>query len=309
MIFHQSKHNSLAHLQVTISSNTLNSNQVNTQITHQQPNHNSDTMSTIAWPFDFKQRNIFTHLLTSIMEGSKPLVKPVTHNFANSSTKPIIIYPTTSEILSNYKRHLSGHALFYQIEHPKSQATKQHYEMLKTNRVFYHWDNGKRPSLAGRAKLSPHVKTYTATKDEFKSLEWFVLTSANLSKQAWGYSTRSTGKGVHNYGISSFEAGVLINPKTFKLNSGDATTTDGGKKRKRVVLTPVFGRDTFDDGERRLGGDCDGDGDGDKDDGDVVKVPVRLPYDVPLKEYDYRAGDVPWTREDLEKEYRRLGQM
>ncbi|GME85377.1 unnamed protein product [Ambrosiozyma monospora] len=34
---------------VTISSNTLNSNQVNTQITHQQPNHNSDTVNSINY--------------------------------------------------------------------------------------------------------------------------------------------------------------------------------------------------------------------------------------------------------------------
>ncbi|GMG55922.1 unnamed protein product [Ambrosiozyma monospora] len=285
-------------------------------------------ISTIAWPFDFKSRNIFTHILTSIMEGSQPIVKPATYNFTKSKykTKPIIIYPTTTEILSNYQRHLSGHALFYQIEHTKSQATKQHYEMLKTNRVFHHWDNGTRGHgfPAGRSKLSPHVKTYTATKDDFKSLQWFLLTSANLSKQAWGSNTKNGAmwKGVHSYGISSFEAGVLINPNTFKLNpedededvagatGGTGGTVGGAGKRKRVVLTPVFGRDTFDDDGRRLGtGTGDGTGDGDAGDDNIVKVPVRLPYDVPLKEYDYEAGDVPWTREDLEKEYRRLGQM
>jgi len=53
----------------------------------------------------------------------------------------------------------------------------------------------------------PHIKSYTRISPDLKSIPWFVLTSANLSKAAWGSIKR------HGYSIENYEAGIIFVPK------------------------------------------------------------------------------------------------
>jgi len=52
----------------------------------------------------------------------------------------------------------------------------------------------------------PHIKSYTRISPDLKSIPWFVLTSANLSKAAWGVQR-------NNHYIMSYEAGIIFIPK------------------------------------------------------------------------------------------------
>lgn len=52
----------------------------------------------------------------------------------------------------------------------------------------------------------PHIKSYTRISPDLKSIPWFLLTSANLSKAAWGVQR-------NNHYIMSYEAGVIFIPK------------------------------------------------------------------------------------------------
>lgn len=53
----------------------------------------------------------------------------------------------------------------------------------------------------------PHVKSYTRISPDFKKIPWIVITSANMSKAAWGWGGKS------NNTILSYEAGVIFFPK------------------------------------------------------------------------------------------------
>lgn len=55
----------------------------------------------------------------------------------------------------------------------------------------------------------PHIKSYTRISPDRTQIPWFVLTSANLSKGAWGSVTRN---GASHY-IMNYEAGVVFLPK------------------------------------------------------------------------------------------------
>lgn len=55
----------------------------------------------------------------------------------------------------------------------------------------------------------PHIKTYTRISPDCTKAAYFHLTSANLSKAAWG----SMNKAKENLMIMSYEAGVLFLPK------------------------------------------------------------------------------------------------
>lgn len=55
----------------------------------------------------------------------------------------------------------------------------------------------------------PHIKSYTRVSPDNKMAAYFLLTSANVSKAAWG----SLNKGNRALRIMSYEAGVLFLPK------------------------------------------------------------------------------------------------
>ena len=57
----------------------------------------------------------------------------------------------------------------------------------------------------------PHIKTYCRWTDE-NGLFWFILTSANLSKAAWGAFNKGSKLDLP-LRIMNYEAGVLFLPK------------------------------------------------------------------------------------------------
>ena len=71
---------------------------------------------------------------------------------------------------------------------------------------------------SGRTRAPPHIKTYTRISPDNKQLAFFMLTSANLSKAAWG-CVSSAGNSCN---ILSYEAGVVWLPS---IITGEETFT------------------------------------------------------------------------------------
>lgn len=67
-----------------------------------------------------------------------------------------------------------------------------------------HWRSDKRH----RTHAMPHHKCYTRFNLEKRCIYWYLLTSANLSKTAWGIWTED-----HSLKIGNWEAGVLFLPR------------------------------------------------------------------------------------------------
>lgn len=128
------------------------------------------------------------------------------------------------------------------------------------------WATDKLPELpegvviqdAGRQRAAPHIKTYIRYGKE--SIDWAMVTSANISKQAWGEAAKNG-----EMRISSYEIGVLVWPSLFDENA---------------VMLPVFGKDEF-SAEMRAGGET------------RPIVPIRMPYSLPLQPYG--RGEIPWV--------------
>jgi tyrosyl-DNA phosphodiesterase-1 len=119
---------------------------------------------------------------------------------------------------------------------------------------------------AGRERAAPHIKTYSrVTKD--KTLDWFLVTSANLSKPAWGAKEgKPPNEGLR---IKSYEAGVLIEPGLW----GDKT-----------VLVPSYKSDLPSEEQVKWA----------KEKGYKTVVAVRMAWDLPVVKYGNE--DVPWIR-------------
>lgn len=108
-----------------------------------------------------------------------------------------IIYPTLNNVQNCYGGILGADCLPYRRE--------AHQNQLWLNDILYQWcGNGR-----FRSKAVPHIKTYCRWSEQ--KMFWFMLTSANCSKAAWG--SLSKAKTSKTLRISNYEAGVLYLPK------------------------------------------------------------------------------------------------
>ncbi|KAK6352314.1 hypothetical protein TWF730_009144 [Orbilia blumenaviensis] len=160
---------------------------------------------------------------------------------------------------------------------------------------------------AERGKATPHIKTYNCfsppradnegceyTKDyddeneigapTIVPMDWAMITSANLSKQAWGNPARGSGHSATSK-IQSYEVGVLVHPGLWK----DLLKGDTGS----VTMSAVGGKDWLAGGGTRVR-DTDVSESMDGKCG-TIKIGIRLAYDYPLK--PYTNSDEPWCKD------------
>lgn len=158
----------------------------------------------------------------------------------------------------------------------KLQSVTQQKQLQYMRPYLCHWAGDRsnaeghvnQRTDAGRRRAAPHIKTYIRFSDRsnMDTIDWAMISSANLSTQAWGAAPNSNGE----VRICSWEIGVLIWPQ---LIVGDSLRTDS----ERPQMVPCFRKDTPDPM---------------KMEDDTPVVGFRMPYDLPLT--PYRVQDVPW---------------
>lgn len=74
----------------------------------------------------------------------------------------------------------------------------------------------------------PHIKTYCRVSPCLTKLAWFLITSANISKSAWGGNLQKD-RSVY---VRSYEAGVLFVPKFFNEDHFEIQTTLNSENKK-----------------------------------------------------------------------------
>lgn len=156
------------------------------------------------------------------------------------------IYPSLNNVLSSHDGMAGGGCLPYN----GSTHEKQHW----LNEYLYQWKSTSR----NRNLAMPHIKSYCRYSD--RGLYWFILTSANLSRSAWGTLSKNKQSLNTSLRINSYEAGVVFFPRIIL-----------GKNRDRFPLNASQ----------------------QKDDAPIFK----LPYDIPLTPFG--KLDVPYTSEFL----------
>lgn len=181
-------------------------------------------------------------LRASMSAPSKPLEGP--------SIK--LIYPTLDNVKESHDGLLGGACLPYQ--------KKVHEKQLWLTNYLHQWQSNCR----FRTRAMPHIKSYARVSPCNSYLSWFLLTSANLSKAAWGTETKTTlpGRGLR---ILSYESGVLFLPKFLvEDNVFNLENTNILKEAKSKCGTGKS--ETY--------------------------APFPLHYDLPLR--SYKSGDSPF---------------
>lgn len=115
------------------------------------------------------------------------------------AAKVCVVYPTMKTATESYTgREHSGNFLRFE----RASYEKNHGWF---DRYLHDWKSQD----AGRQRLMPHIKTYTRVyqgTDGETRIAWYMLTSANLSRAAWGeYQKNKT-----QIYVKSFELGVLF---------------------------------------------------------------------------------------------------
>lgn len=163
--------------------------------------------------------------------------------FSSAKAKLQLVFPSMENVRCSLEGYSAGDALPYSID----TAMKQPY----FTSFLHQW----RSDCRGRTRASPHIKTYARVSADGKWLAWFLLTSANMSKAAWG----SLEKNGSQLFIRSYELGVLFLPQNFD------------------VRMFTIGKSLSDENEEVA--ECD-------------SLPFPFPFDLPPLAYE--KDDQPW---------------
>ena len=120
-------------------------------------------------------------------------------DFSKSSLK--LIWPSVDFVNRCIDGYSAGGSLCLPAKNYQSKA------FLKDN--FYHYN-----ASYFRDRVPPHIKTYFSFNDHVNTpdIKWMLLTSANMSKAAWGQLQKRNSQLM----IRHFEIGVLFLPKDNK---------------------------------------------------------------------------------------------
>ncbi|KAF9632393.1 tyrosyl-DNA phosphodiesterase 1 [Lasiodiplodia theobromae] len=245
----------------------------------------SPTFSSLSTTSSTKPANA----LSSFQKASN-LLRP---SSGGKATPPDfrIIFPSVTDVRTALDGYRAGGSI-----HFKTQSAAQRKQLAYMRPDFCRWNTSKNPMTALRSSAAPHVKTYvryatTARGDgtEQTTIDWAMLTSANLSTQAWGAlpaavkigdgeakkgrKDKQDGENGKEVRICSWEIGVVVWPALLAE----------GEERKEAVMLPVFGRDMPEVDNLRS----------DDVGGEKVVVGWRMPYDLPLT--PYAENEEPWS--------------
>ncbi|CAN6690048.1 unnamed protein product [Malus baccata var. baccata] len=180
--------------------------------------------------------------------------------------EPLIIWPTVQDVRCSLEGYAAGNAIPSPLKNVEKDFLKKYWAK---------W----RASHTGRCRAMPHIKTFMRYNGQ--KLAWFLLTSANLSKAAWGALQKNNSQLM----IRSYELGILFLPRK-TCSFGFSCTSNGvpSKDKSGLSETSEASRTTLVtlnwQGNRNTDSSSE-----------VIKLPV--PYELPPQ--PYTAEDVPWS--------------
>ncbi|KAK3820241.1 MAG: tyrosyl-DNA phosphodiesterase I [Benniella sp.] len=195
---------------------------------------------------------------------------------ASSKADLCVVYPTAENVRTSYDGWAMGWSLPFRSTSYNKQA---HY----LDPLLHSWKAIK----SGRERAMPHIKTFTrvTSKAEGDYLSWFLLTSANLSKPAWGETHRDGA-----FSIQSYELGVLLFPELFE-NIGETGENFQVYMMNTTLMNPYPEPQSFISALSNERESASNDSD-DHLEGNIGVVRIRLPYDLPLQKYDLEVDHV-----------------
>lgn len=139
-----------------------------------------------------------------------------------------VMFPTVDEVRRSLDGYQSGSSIHLRVQSARQQKMLTHLRPLLVHWAGDQTGEGYPPHApvgeAGRRRAAPHVKSYIRFNSQaMERIDWAMVSSANLSTQAWGGMPKD-GK----IKICSYELGVVVWPGLFDEDA---------------VMVPTFGKD------------------------------------------------------------------
>ncbi|KAG0599541.1 hypothetical protein M758_12G160100 [Ceratodon purpureus] len=186
-----------------------------------------------------------------------------------------IIWPTVEDIRCSIEGYAAGGAV---------PSPQKNVERPFLSNYWTRWQ----ADHTGRSRAIPHIKTFVRYNEQ--NLAWFLLTSSNLSKAAWGALQKNNSQLM----IRSYELGVLFLPSLVGINSN---ITPFSCTYSSSVVPRGLQSKTDDEGLGQVGHpklvtlSWKKSNDGKEDRDTIVRLP--LPYALPPVKYGPK--DIPWS--------------
>ncbi|XP_057834924.2 tyrosyl-DNA phosphodiesterase 1 isoform X1 [Cryptomeria japonica] len=182
-----------------------------------------------------------------------------------------IIWPSVEDVCCSLEGYAAGNAIPSPHKNVEKEFLKRYWARWQANHI-------------GRCRAMPHIKTYSRYNGQ--SLAWFLLTSSNLSKAAWGVLQKNSSQLM----IRSYELGVIFLP-SLVLNSAVkfSCTDDYGHQQVKCSLSA--NQDVNASYPAKLVTLCWQGRKSELSPLHIVTLPV--PYKLPAK--PYTSEDVPWS--------------
>jgi tyrosyl-DNA phosphodiesterase-1 len=160
-----------------------------------------------------------------------------------SSSLLKIIWPTFQEVATSVEGYQGGGS----VPGRTKNLTKPFIGPL-----LHKWSGApSSQNSLGKGNNVPHIKTYyqissaaRPKSDEEESMEWFVMTSHNLSKTAWGEPQNRMVEGKV-LTVQHWELGVFVSPATLGVDSMGPFVDDSGGGRKLGSTSTLGKEDAF----------------------------------------------------------------
>ena len=149
---------------------------------------------------------------------------------ALSTNRIRLVYPTVEEIRTSVEGYAGGQSV---------PGSSKNVGKAFLQPLYHRWSG---EGGFERSRHVPHIKTYYQLSPDHQSMEWFVLTSHNMSRAAWGEKQMSS-YGARQLFIRHWELGVFVSPNTVGPTSATrlmpATLSSTTGKDPDAVLIPI----------------------------------------------------------------------
>lgn len=211
---------------------------------------------------------------STVAPSLSPTNSQLTQFNHHKKPKISIIFPTPVEVRTSLDGYAAGGSIHCKLQ---TAAQRKQFNFMRSHLCRWNPSSAPIPTTplsvqstttpriigqALRGPAAPHIKTFIRFNDAdtHDSIDWALLTSANLSTQAWGTEANAKSGEVR---ISSYELGVLVWPDLFLQDEehegetgnrvGEGTAEGGrpskkarqrSKGRRIAKMIPTFCSDT-----------------------------------------------------------------
>jgi tyrosyl-DNA phosphodiesterase-1 len=157
----------------------------------------------------------YLHELQASMDTG--LARETKQSVSDAPMRLQLVYPTIAEIRLSIEGYRGGGSVPGTTKNVSKPFLQSLYRKWSSSSLSASSATATAtPNPLWKSQNVPHIKTYYQLNHEGCSMDWFVVTSHNMSKAAWGEVQNSSRHGSRRLFVRHWELGVFLSPQTLR---------------------------------------------------------------------------------------------